>query len=265
MEVERLTPLVATKVIAPVQLNTAKEEFEAAKAAVDQATAAKKRSGIMLDFTLIKAPVDGYIGSIPFKLGSLISRNDALPLTVVSNVQVMYAYFSLSEPDFVAFKDKYPGSSLEEKISKLPAVELVTAANSVHPQKGKVDLVQGQFNRTVGAITLRASFPNTGGLLRTGNTGRIRLPEKLENILKIPKESTFEIQDRSFVFVVQDSSKVAAKQLRISGETEHYYYIREGIKAADRIVYQGTELLSDGMKIAPAKFSLDSLFNSRPQ
>ncbi|MFT3981179.1 MAG: efflux RND transporter periplasmic adaptor subunit [Ferruginibacter sp.] len=265
IEVERLTPLVASKVIAPIQLNTAKEEYEVAKASVKKAMATQKRSSIMLGYTLIKSPVDGYIGRIPFKLGSLISRNDAQPLTVVSNVQVMYAYFSLSEPDFVTFKNTYPGRTLEEKIKNLPQVDLITVGDSIYSEKGKVDLVQGQFDRTVGAITFRASFRNIGGLLRTGNTGRIRIAEKLERVLTIPRESTFELQDRSFVFVVQDSNKVTARPLRITGQTTHYYYIKDGIKSGDKLVFHGTELLNEGMRIQPQIFSLDSLVRARPE
>ncbi|MCW3170673.1 efflux RND transporter periplasmic adaptor subunit [Chryseobacterium sp. 09-1422] len=263
IEVERLRPLVATKVIAPIQLMTAKEEYEAAKATVRQATAAKKTSSIRMGFTIIKSPVDGYIGRLPFKKGSFVSSSDPQPLTTVSNVKVIYAYFSVGEQDFEAFKNKFPGTTIEEKIKNMPEVELITARNSVYPEKGRIDLILGQFDKTVGTISFRASFPNTGGLLRTGNTGRIRLAEKLTNILKIPKESTFDQQDRSFVFIVRENNTVTSKRLRIVGQSTHYYYVKDGIQPAEKIVYSGMGLLSEGAKITPKPFSVDSLILTR--
>ncbi|WP_286857466.1 MULTISPECIES: efflux RND transporter periplasmic adaptor subunit [Sphingobacterium] len=142
VEMERLIPLVATKVIAPVQLATAKEEFEATKAAVNQAIAANEKSSIRMGFTIIKAPVDGYIGKLPFKKGSLVTINDTQPLTTVSNVKLIYAYFALSEPDFASFRSRYVGATIEEKIKNMPEVELITAGNAVHSEKGRIDLVQ---------------------------------------------------------------------------------------------------------------------------
>ncbi|HEY0298418.1 MAG TPA: efflux RND transporter periplasmic adaptor subunit [Arachidicoccus sp.] len=264
VEIDRLTPLVAAKVISPVQLATAKEEFASAKALAAQAQSTVGSAKINLGYTLIKAPVSGYIGRIPFKLGSLVSKSDAQPLTLLSDVSEMYAYFSLSEPDFIAFKNKYAGNTLEEKIKNVPAVELIAADNSIYPEKGKVSVVEGQFDKTVGAITLRAAFPNKGGMLRTGNTGRIRLPQNLNEVLTIPQESTFEIQDKVFVFVLGDSNKVASKPIKIAGKTSHYYFVADGVKSGDKIIYSGTANLHDDMKIVPVPFASDSLLKARP-
>lgn len=265
LEMERLTPLVEAKVISPVQLQTAQQEYANAKALVAQASASVGNANINMGYTTIKAPVSGYIGRIPYKQGSLVSQNIAQPLTIVSDVQEMYAYFSLSEPDFIAFKNKYPGNTLEEKVKNVPAVELVMPDNSIYPQKGKVSLVEGQFDKTVGAITLRATFPNNGGLLRTGNTAKIRLPETLNGMIIVPQESTFEIQDKVFVFAVGDSNKVESRPITISGQTAHYYYVSKGVSSGEKIVYVGTGNLHDGVQIKPQPFASDSLVKARPQ
>ncbi|WP_447642898.1 MULTISPECIES: efflux RND transporter periplasmic adaptor subunit [Chitinophagaceae] len=264
VEIDRLTPLVESKVISPVQLQTANEEYAAAKAVAAQAEAGVGNAKINIGYTLITAPVSGYIGRIPYKLGSLVSKNDTQPLTLLSDVQEMYAYFSLSEQDFIAFKNKYAGNTLEEKIRKIPEVELVLPDNSIYPKKGKISLVEGQFDKTVGAITLRASFPNAGGMLRTGNTGRIRLPEDLSGILTVPQESTFEIQDKVFVFAVDNDNKVESRPITIAGKTEHYYFVNTGLKSGEKIIYTGTGSLHDGMKIKPQAFPADSLLKARP-
>ncbi|PZP49641.1 MAG: efflux transporter periplasmic adaptor subunit [Pseudopedobacter saltans] len=265
LEMDRLSPLVDAKVISPVQLQTAQQEYANAKALVAQASASVGNANINVGYTTIKAPVSGYIGRIPYKQGSLVSQTITQPLTIVSDVQEMYAYFSLSEPDFIAFKNKYQGNTLEEKVKNVPAVELVMADNSIYPQKGKVSLVEGQFDKTVGAITLRATFPNVGGLLRTGNTAKIRLPETLNGMILVPQESTFEIQDKVFVFAVGDSNKVESRPITISGQTAHYYFVSKGVNSGEKIVYVGTGNLHDGVQIKPLPFASDSLVKARPQ
>ncbi|MCH5683839.1 efflux RND transporter periplasmic adaptor subunit [Niabella sp. W65] len=160
VDLDRLQPLVDNAVISDVQLKTAKANYNAATAALAQARAMVGNAQINVGYTLIKAPVSGYIGSIPFKTGSLVGRGEAQPLTVLSEVNTMYAYFSMSEPDFIAFKNKYPGETIEQKLKNVPSVELLLADNTVYPQQGKIELVQGQFDKTIGAINFRAAFPN---------------------------------------------------------------------------------------------------------
>lgn len=269
VEVDRLTPLVENNVISDVQLKTAKAAYEAAKASAEQAKAVVGNAQINVGYTLIKAPVSGYIGRIPFKIGSLVTKGDEKPLTLLSDVSEMYAYFSLSEPDFIAFKNKYQGNTIEEKVKQVPAVELVLADNNIYAQKGKVSLVEGQFDKTTGAINFRASFPNTSGTLRTGNTGKIKVPTLYPSALVVPQEATFEIQDKVFVYTVADSNKIVTKPLTISGRTTNYYFVSDGVKQGEKIVLssQSTMMmggLRDGMPIVPQMISTDSLLKVKP-
>ncbi|WP_153796489.1 efflux RND transporter periplasmic adaptor subunit [Foetidibacter luteolus] len=269
VEVDRLTPLVENGVIADVQLKTAKAAYEAAKASAEQAKAIVGNAQINVGYTLIKAPVSGYIGRIPFKIGSLVTKGDEQPLTLLSDVSEMYAYFSLSEPDFIAFKNKYAGNTIEEKVKQIPPVELILADNNVYEQKGKVALVEGQFDKTTGAINLRASFPNSGGTLRTGNTGKVKIPTLYPSALVVPQEATFEIQDKVFVYALADSNKIVTKPLAVSGRTTNYYFVSDGVKQGEKIVLssQSTMLmggLRDGMPIVPQMISTDSLLKVKP-
>ena len=159
VELDRLKPLVDNNVVSDVQLKTAKANYNAATAALAQAKTTVGSAQINVGYTLIKAPVSGYIGSIPFKTGSLVGRGETQPLTVLSEVNTMYAYFSMSEPDFIAFKNKYPGETIEQKLKNVPSVELLLADNTVYPQQGKIELVQGQFDKTIGAIASLAHLP----------------------------------------------------------------------------------------------------------
>ncbi|MBL7745202.1 MAG: efflux RND transporter periplasmic adaptor subunit [Chitinophagaceae bacterium] len=260
----KIKPLVQNNVVSDVQLKTAQAAYDAALANVSQAEAMVQSAAINLGYTTISAPVDGYIGRIPHKTGSLVGLGTAEPLTVISEIKEVYAYFSLSENDFLRFKDQYAGKSIEEKIKQMPPVELVLADNSVYPQKGKVETVSGQFNNGMGAISFRAAFPNTDGLLRSGNTGRIRIPHSIASAIVIPTEATFELQDKVFVFAVADSNKVMSSPVTISGKNGNYYIVAGGIEAGKKIVYTGLDRLRDGAMIQPVPISMDSLLKVRP-
>jgi membrane fusion protein (multidrug efflux system) len=264
INVSKLTPLVQNNVISDVQLKTAKTAYDAAAANVAQAQAMVSNAQINLGYALIKAPVEGYVGRIPHKTGSLVGMSTVEPLTVVSEIKEVYAYFSLSENDFLQFKNQFAGNTVEEKIKKMPPVELVLSDGSIYGQKGKVQTVTGQFDNSIGAISFRAAFPNKDRLLRSGNTGKVRIPRVLTNALVVPQESTFEVQDKVFVFALGDSNKVTSKPIVVSGKTAAYYFVESGVQAGEKIVFSGIGNLRDGMVIVPQPMSTDSLLKAKP-
>lgn len=269
INVDKLKPLVEGNVVSDVQLKSAQATYANAKAAEDQAQAAVQSARINLDYTTITAPSDGYVGSIPFKTGSLVTKAMTGYLTVVSETRDMRVYFSMSEPDFLAFKEKYPGNTVADKVKQMPPVELVLADNSVYPQKGKVELVEGQFDRTVGAIKFRASFPNAEGMLRSGSTGKVRIPTLYKSVLVVPQDATFELQGKVFVYTVADSNKILTRPLGISGRTTNYYFVSDGVKQGDKIVLSSMSTtliggLRDGMVITPQMVSIDSMLKVKP-
>lgn len=264
INVSKLTPLVQNNVISDVQLKTAQSQHDVAAASVSQAESVVRNAEINMGYTMIKAPVDGYIGRIPHKTGSLVSTTTQEPLTVVSEIARINVYFNMSENDFFHFKNQFTGSTMEEKIKQVPPVELVLADGSVYPEKGKVELVSGQFNNIIGAISFRASFDNKNGLLRSGNTGKVRIPRAIASALVVPQEATYELQDRVFVFALGDSSKVSSKPLTIAGTSGNYYLVQAGIADGEKIVYTGLDRLRDGAVIQPTPMSMDSLLKARP-
>ncbi len=253
LEVEKLAPLVTEKIVSDYQLKTAKASLKIAEANRNQAEAVVASARINLGYTLIKAPVSGYITRLPKKQGSLVSAADPEPLTLLSDITEVHAYFSLGESDFLSFRERYDGSTLTEKIKNLPPVSLVLANNTVYKAKGRIDMVDGQFDRTTGAITLRASFPNAKRLLRSGNTGRVRLAIEHDNVIVIPQQTTVEVQDKIFVYTVNKDNKVAKKPIVIKGKSGTDYLVERGLKPGDRIVYKGFESLQDGTVIIPQK------------
>jgi membrane fusion protein (multidrug efflux system) len=253
LEVDKLTPLVANKVVSDYQLKTAKASVQIAKANIESARANVSTAQINLGYTLIKAPVSGYIGRLLKKQGSLVSPQDVEALTQLSDVHDVHVYFSLGEKDFVGFKDQYAGLTLKEKIKHLPAVSLLLADNSEYGVKGKIDMIDGQFDKTTGAITVRATFANAQGLIRSGNTGKIRLSLLHANALTVPESATIEMQDKVFVFAVADSNKVKKVPITIEGKDGTNYIVKDGLKAGDQIVLSGIDKLQEGNVIAPQK------------
>ncbi len=262
VEVDKLEPLVANKVISEVQLKTARATLHEAEAAYQQAVSSKNSADITVGYTFITAPVSGYVGHINYKQGSLIGKGESQPLTILSEVNNVHAYFSMSEADFLSFFANINGKTVEEKIKNIPAVELKLADNSVYKTKGKVELVQGQFDRSAGSIAFRALFPNEEKLLRSGISGKIRIPFSLTNKLLVPQQSTYEMQDRVYVFALGDSNKVISKQISIQGKSAGNYIVEKGVNNGEVIVYSGLQRLRDGAIINPKNVSLDSVLNN---
>jgi len=253
LEVDKLTPLVQNKVVSDFQLKTAKTALKIAQANAEQAKAGVASAQINLGYTNVKATVSGYIGRIPKKQGSLVSPTDQVALTQLSDIHEVHVYFALAENDFNNFNVNYPGKTPADRIKHLPAVELLLSDNSVYPLKGKIDMIDGQFDKNTGSITLRASFPNASGVLRSGNTGKIHLGLQHDDAILVPQSATVEMQDKVFVFTVGDSSKVKKQAIGIVGKAGENYLVNSGVKAGDQIVLSGIDKLQEGMVIQPQK------------
>ena len=253
LEIEKLEPLVTSKVVSDYQLKTAKAAADVAKASVEQANAAIRTARINLGYTSIKAPISGYIGRLPKKKGALVGPADPEALTALSDVRHVRVYFSLAEKDFVRFKEQYGGESLPEKLKRLPPVGLLLSNDSVYELKGTVDMIDGQFDKNTGAITFRANFANPKGLLRSGNTGKILLPLEHPSVVTVPQSATSEIQDRVFVFALDSANKIRKQQVVVAERSGTDFIISEGLKEGDRIVTEGTGILQEGMTVKPER------------
>ncbi len=258
LEVERLRPLVENDVISEVRLKAAMSDYEVAKASLEQASAAVRSADINIEFTIIEAPVSGYIGRIPKRIGNLVTKNDPQALTVLSDIQEVYVYFSMSESDFLYFsKMKAKEDSIAgiryQNTDKLtfPDVQLILADGEVYSKTGKVDAVSGQVNRATGAISLRASFQNDDNILRTGSTGTLKISEIKRGVIQIPQVATSELQDKTFVYILDDENKVKRKTIRICGKSKSNYIICEGLNIGDRVILTGFDKVTEGSEIIP--------------
>ncbi|WP_261381148.1 efflux RND transporter periplasmic adaptor subunit [Mucilaginibacter pallidiroseus] len=253
LEAEKLRPLVQNKVVSEYQLRTANVVVQTAEGNLAQARAQLGSARIDLGYTIIKAPTSGFIGRLPKKRGSIISPGDVTALTQLSDIRSIHAYFSLGEEDFVNFKAQYPGNGVREKLQRLSPVRLILANKSVYDLPGRVDMIDGQFDQRTAAITLRATFDNKQGLLRTGNTGKIKMALAHPGAIAIPASATVDLQDKIFVYVVGSDHKARRKFITVIGKTGDKYLVGEGLTTGQLIVLSGFDRLQDGTLIKPVE------------
>ncbi len=257
LEVERLRPLVENDVISDVRLQTAKSEYDVAMASLDQATAAVRSAQINKEFTILTAPVSGYIGRIPKRVGNLVGKGDSEPLTVLSDVQEVFVYFSMNESDFLYFtklkakQDSAAGIKLGNNQLNFPEATLILADGEEYAKKGRVDAINGQVDRTTGAISLRASFSNTENILRNGSTGTLKISEVKRGVIQIPQIATSELQDRTFVYVLNNNNKVERRSITIKGKSKDNYIVGSGLSRGDRVLLSGLDKITDGSSVVP--------------
>lgn len=249
IEIDRLRPLVENEVIAPVRLQTAKSNYQIAKAALEQSQALEASAKINLGFSVIKAPVSGYISRIPKRVGNLVTKGDDQPMTILSDIHQVYVYFSMSESDYLSY-ERMKKDTLAQKFN--PNVKLILADGQEYSHTGIVDADAGQIDRSTGSITLRAKFDNPDRLLRSGNTGKIVMEQIHPNVIMVPQTATMAIQDKTFVFVLLQDNTAQRRQITIEGKSgENYIVNNKNIKANERIVLSGFDRLTDGIKVNP--------------
>ncbi|HYG17449.1 MAG TPA: efflux RND transporter periplasmic adaptor subunit [Ohtaekwangia sp.] len=255
VEVDKLKPLVEKNIISSVQLETAQARLAQAKANYNSITAS-------IGYATIKSPVDGFVGAIPFREGTLVSPADPTPLTTVSDIDDVYAFFSMNERDYLDFIQSARGKKLSEKIRNFPPVELRLVNGDIYQHKGKIETVTGQVNTTTGTVGFRATFPNPDRVLMNGNSGNIRIPKTYENATVVPGGATFEQQGRLYVYRVQGDTLAVATSIDITDRVEGLVVVKSGIEPGDKIVAQGVGKLRDNTRIQPQPVAFDSIANS---
>ncbi|MCX7546460.1 efflux RND transporter periplasmic adaptor subunit [Xanthomarina sp. F1114] len=254
VEVDKLKPLVDKNIISPVQLETAKAQLLQAQSNYNSINA-------NIDYANVKSPVDGVVGSINFRKGALVSGQDPLPLTNVSSIDEVYAYFSINEKKFISFMAEAKGETAKEKLEKFPNVKLRLANGNIYDKPGKIETIAGDINTQTGTITFRARFDNKAGLLRNGSSGTILIPREYHDVIVIPAESTFERQGKTFVYTIVNDSLVD-KPVAILKNANRLYIIDNGIEVGETILARGLNKVGPGTKIQPIVKPLDSIINS---
>ena len=235
------------QVISDFELQTAQQALLSAQAQVAQAQAGVTNARNSLSYTIVKSPLSGVAGMIPYHVGALVSSNIAEPLISVCDDSEMWVYFSLSEREVTDLTLQY--GSLDAFMKQMPDVSLLLSNGTEYGQKGRVDAVSGIVDANTGAVSLRAVFQNPQHLLRNGGTGAVVVSTVRDNVIVIPQTATFELQNKVFVYRVVDG-KTQQTEIEVAplddGKT---YIVESGLKEGDIIIAEGAGLLKEGLSI----------------
>lgn len=240
--------LAKNNIIGAYDLQMAENSLLSSKALLAQATAQLVNAEKNLSYTRVSSPSDGVVGTIPFRVGSLVSPSIATPLTTVSDISEMYAYFSMTERQLLGFTAK--GTSSKDILGTMPSVQLKLIDGTIYADTGKVETMSGVIDQTTGSVSIRARFSNKSQILRSGGTGIVLVPAKMTDCIVIPQKATYEIQDKRFVYMVDDKSTVKSTPIEIfTLDDGQNFVVTSGLKAGDKIVVEGISSLKDGMQI----------------
>ena len=230
-------------------LQMQENQLASAKAGLAQAEAALTNAQKNLQYTTVTSPTDGVVGQIPYRLGSLVSPSSAQPLTTVSDLSNMYAYFSMTERELLQMTES---NGAEDILKSFPDVRLQLIDGSIYSETGHVETISGDIDMTTGSVNLRALFPNPKKVLRRGSTVNVVFPNNLENIILVPQSATFEVQDKRFVYVLQPDNTVKTTEITCHPVTDgKNFVVLDGLKAGDTIAIEGVQSLRDGAAIQP--------------
>jgi membrane fusion protein, multidrug efflux system len=262
IEVEKIRPLVEKDIVSSYRLKSAELILQSKEAVLEQTKADLANAETNLGYTYIRCPQDGIIGTIPYKNGALVSSNSPDALTTLSDIKNIYAYFSWNEKQLLDILFSTTGRTIEDKIKGLPKASLILANSAEYGEKGKVELASGLISTATGSATIKAVFPNPDGIIRSGSSAIVRLPELIDSVYVIPQGATYELQNKRFVYTVKDDNKVfAVPVIAVPSDDGKFFFVKSGLKSGDRIVTSGTSSLRDGGQIMPKEVNTDTYYD----
>lgn len=252
VETARLTceskqELFREEVISEYDLQMARNELSSAEAALEQCWAQETNARNNLSYTEVKSPTDGVVGTLPYRVGTLVGASLPQPLTTVSDNAEMYVYFSMTANRFRALVRGY--GSPDEMIARMPQIRLRLNDGTMYEQPGRVESISGVINPQTGTVSLRSVFPNKNRLLLSGDIGNVIIPHTEREAMIIPQSATYELQDKVFVYKIVDGHIVSVPVEVTPTSNSKEYIVRTGLQAGDVIVEDGVGLLHDGMEI----------------
>ena len=260
MNVEKVRPLVEKDIVSKYELESAQYSLQGMEAALDQANASLRNAQTNVGYTTLRSPITGVMGTIPYKIGDLISSTTSNPLTSLARIDQVYAYFALSEKQLLNLSSRVPGATLQDKLDHLPQVLLVLADGTAYPQKGKLETASGFISTGTGTVSLKAQFANPTGLIRSGASTVVRIPRTIDTALLVPQSATYELQDKRFVYLLIAGNKVISMPITSTATNDgKYLVVSAGLKRGDKILLNGFNL-KDSTTVNPVPVNADSVY-----
>src|SRR5580698_2787945 len=262
LDVERYTPLAKEQAASQQDLDNAVQNNLAAKASVataeaqiKTAEAAVETAKINLDFTRLTAPIDGIAGQAQLQVGALVNLNSA-PVTSVSTVEPIKVYFTVGEPQYLAWRRRFPTDATRAEADKNLRLQLILADGSTYPQTGTFYFADRQVNESTGAIRIAGLFSNPGNVLRPGGYAKVRAVIRIQqDALLVPQRAVSELQGGYQVAAVDDHNKVSIRTVQVGDRVDSQWVITDGLKPGERVVAEGVQKVHAGMQVNPKPFA----------
>ena len=236
--------LYAQKVVSAYTLQTSENAYLTAKAQVAQTEAQVVNARNDLSYTEVRSPADGVVGTLPYRVGSLVSPSMAQPLTSVSDNSEMYVYFSMTEKQMLEFIRQY--GSKDAALKNMPEVSLQLGDLSMYDHKGRVESISGVIDNQTGSVSLRACFPNPERLLNSGGSGNVLIPSTHKDCIVIPQSATVQQQDKRIVYKVV-KGKAVSQLIEVENiDDGRSFIVNSGLKAGDKIISEGAGMVHEG-------------------
>ncbi len=250
LTVDNKRMLFKQNIISSYDLKMAENTLASYEAQLASAEAQLQSAQDNLRWCTVTSPADGVVGSIPYRVGSLVSASSAEALTTVSNISKMYVYFSMTEKQLLALTREAGG--VNAAIKKMPSVTLKLSDGTTYSQSGTVSTISGVIDQSTGSVQMRATFDNAQHILRSGGTGAVLVPTHASDAIMVPQSATFDVQDKKFVYVVNNDKTVATREITVLPQNDgQTYVVTSGLRPGDRIVVDGVNQLKNGQKINP--------------
>lgn len=265
LDVDKYTPLAKEQAASQQDLDNSVQNNLAAKASVAQAQAqiktdeaAVETAKINLDFTRLVAPIDGIAGQAQLQVGALVNLASG-PVTSVSTVDPIKVYFTVGEPQYLAWRKRFPTETTREAADKSLRLELILADGSTYAQAGKFYFADRQVNESTGAIRLAGLFPNPGNILRPGGYGKVRAVVRLQQgALLVPQRAVTELQGGYQIAVVESDNKVNIRSVKVGDRIGGDWVIQDGLKPGERVVAEGVQKVRQGVQVNPKPFAAEA-------
>ena len=239
---ENSQKLFESGVIGDFELQSSANSYEQAKASLSAAQATLANAKEMLSFCYVKSPASGVVGTLPYKIGTLV--NTSTVMTTVSNNSSMEVYFSLTEKDAL--------NMTQASLGEFPSVQLRLADGTIYNHEGKVTKMSGVIDPSTGSVQIIALFPNAEKQLKSGGSGAIVIPRSNSSAIVIPQSCVSEVQDKKFIYLLGEGNKVKYSEIKVDPQNDgNTYIVTEGLKVGDKYVTNGITKLNDGMEIVP--------------
>ena len=263
LDVEKYAPLAKQQAASQQDLDNSVQNNLAAKATVETAQAliktdeaAVETAKINLDFTRLVAPIDGIAGQAQLQVGALVNLGSGA-VTSVSTVDPIKVYFTVGEPQYLAWRKRFPTETTREAADKNLHLELVLADGSTYPHQGTFYFADRQVNESTGAIRLAGLFPNPGNVLRPGGYGKVRAVIRVQkDALLVPQRAVSELQGSYQVATVDDQNKVSIRTVQVGDRVGNQWVISDGLKPGERVIAEGVQKVRPGIQVNPKPFAL---------